>query len=191
MVTDGTVELEGYSYRTSSRFGSVVRVRIGNGMASVSGPRLDAPVYRVWLGVQAVLMALVAPLLMLAALRRRGRYALTALGVVGAHGAFGGFGAGCLWELQRLIDFGAGKQGSTASFPLSAVRDVRIGKGWARKGLSLIIMSYVPGINSMAEGLAVSFEAPDEQTGNDVVYALHMRTIEEAQALAAALGGGR
>ena len=53
----------------------------------------------------------------------------------------------------------------------------------------LLILPYVAGIKSMAEGYCVSFEAPDGETGQDVVYALHMRTPEDAQELAALLEG--
>lgn len=187
MSQEGT-DFEAFSYRTSSRYGSIVRVHVEGGSVSVTGPRLAAAPYRLWLGVRAALMTLVAPLVLLAAPRRRWRYAAAPLGVLALHGAVGGFGAGCLWELQKLIDFGAGKEGTTSTFPLGAVRDVRIGKGWSRNGLGLIILPYLPGIDSMAKGMAVSFEAPDEVTGGDVVYALHMRTTDDAAALAQALG---
>jgi len=65
-----------------------------------------------------------------------------------------------------------------------------VGRGWARKGLWLVIPPYVAGINRMAEGYAVSFEAPDGETHGDAVYALHMQTKEEAQALVRLLEGG-
>jgi len=45
----------------------------------------------------------------------------------------------------------------------------------------------VPDINAMSVGLCVSFEAPDEATGRDGIFALHMRTPADAQALAKAL----
>ena len=53
----------------------------------------------------------------------------------------------------------------------------------------LLILPYVAGINSMAEGYCVLFEAPDGETGQDVVYALHMHSTEDAQKLAALLEG--
>jgi phytoene dehydrogenase-like protein len=37
---------EGYSYRTSSRFGSRVQVSIGEGMVTVTGPRVGVFIYR-------------------------------------------------------------------------------------------------------------------------------------------------
>ena len=52
-----------------------------------------------------------------------------------------------------------------------------------------MIFPYVPGINAMSIGLCVSFEAPDEAAGGDGVFALHMRTPADAQALAQAFTG--
>ena len=65
-------------------------------------------------------------------------------------------------------------------------RDVRIGAGWARRGMWLLLLPYFKGIDAMAEGLAVSFVAPDG-TPSGGVYALHMHTPEEAQTLAGLL----
>jgi hypothetical protein len=112
--------------------------------------------------------------------------------LLAAHGAEGGFGAGCLWELLNLIAFGEGTPGETATFLLNAVRRVKVGRGWARRGMWLLILLYAAGINSMSEGYSVSFEAPDGVTGRQVDYALHMHTPEDAQALATLLveGGG-
>ena len=55
----------------------------------------------------------------------------------------------------------SGTAGVTISFPVSAVKDVKIGRGWARKGLWLVIPLYVAGVNKWAEGFCVSFEAPN------------------------------
>ena len=52
----------------------------------------------------------------------------------------------------------------------------------------LLILPYVAGINSLAEGFCVSFEAPDGETGRDVVFALHMQSPDEARRLAGLLG---
>ncbi len=45
----------------------------------------------------------------------------------------------------------------------------------------------MPAINKTAEGHTVSFEAPDGETGKDVVYALHKRMEDETQTLAVLL----
>ena len=94
-----------------------------------------------------------------------------------------------MWELANLISFGEGKRGDAATFPLSSVMDVRIGSGWARNGLWLVLLPYFSGIDRTAQGVCVNFEAPDGETGRDAVYALHMRAPEEAQALAKELTG--
>ena len=106
------------------------------------------------------------------------------LGLAIAHWGIGGVGAGCLWEWSNLAAFAVGTRGETISFPLSAVKDVRIGRGWARKDLWLVIPPFVPAVNQWAEGYCVSFEAPGGEDSGEVVYALHMRTQEDAQALA-------
>lgn len=186
-MAEKTASFEGYSYRTSARFGSRVWVTVNGGEVTVTGPRVPVPLYRLWVGVQAVLLALVAAALAGAVIRWDWRYLVAALAFLAAHAAAGGFGAGCLWEMMNLIAFGAGTRGDTMVFPLSAVKRVMIGRGWARHGMWLLILPYVGGIDSMAKGICVSFEAPDGATGHDAVYALHMRTPADAQALAAAL----
>ena len=111
------------------------------------------------------------------------RYLVLALALAVAHWGVGSFGAGCLWELANLTAFAEGKAGETTSFPVSTVKRVMIGRGWARNGLWLVIPPYIAGINQMAGEFVVSFEAPGGETGRDVVYALHMQTTEDAQAL--------
>ena len=55
--------------------------------------------------------------------------------------------------------------------------------GWARNGLWLAIPHIVPWLNKVSEGVCVSFEAPDGNTGRDVVFALMMQTPEDAETL--------
>ena len=88
---------------------------------------------------------------------------------------------GCL--LANLNAFVQCTIGQMATFSVHTVKRVKIGRGWARKGLWLVIPYVVPGINQVAEGYCVSFEAPDGETGKDAVYALHMQTQEDAQTL--------
>jgi len=115
-------------------------------------------------------------------------YLLLAVGLLAAHGMAGGFGAGGLWEMMNLISFGQGTLGETATFPVSAVKRIKIGPGWPRRGMRLLILPYVAGINGVSKGLCVSFEAPDGMTGRYVGYALHMRSPRDAQTLAGFLG---
>lgn len=188
-MTNTQTSLEAYSYRVSARFGSRVQVTVTDGMVSVTGPRLGLGLYRLWVGVQAVLLTLTILLVVMAAILWDWRYLAGAVVLLLAHLAAGGLGAGCLWELASLTAFIQGTKGETATFPLASVKRVKIGRGWARKGMGLLIFPYVGGINSMAEGFCVSFEAPDEAAGHDVVYGLHMATTEEAQTLARLLQG--
>jgi hypothetical protein len=59
-------------------------------------------------------------------------------------------------------------------FPVTSVKRVKIGPGWARNWLWLLILPYVAGINKMSEGHAVSFEAPAGDAPGDAAYAFHM-----------------
>lgn len=187
-MSDQVVTFEAYSYRVSARFGSRCQVTVGEGMVSITGPRLGLGIYRLWVTTQAVLLTLVVFALALAIILWNGWMLLGALALLLCHLAVSGFGAGCLWEMQDLTAFLKGSRGETVEFPVGEVQDVRIGAGWARRGMWLLILPYVAGINSMAQGHAVSFIAPDG-TPNDGIYALHLRTSEEAQALASLLGG--
>ncbi|MGA9348850.1 MAG: hypothetical protein WBW48_08600 [Anaerolineae bacterium] len=172
-----------YSYRTSSRFGSRVRVSVDGQTVSVTGPRVGVIIYRLWIAAQLVLFWAIVPVLLVAAVLWDWRYLVVALVLAIAHWAVSTFGAVCLWELENVKAFTAGTEGQTTTFAVSAVKRVTVGRGWARKGLWLVIAPYVAGINKMAEGYAVSFEAPAGERDEDMVYALHMQTKEEAQAL--------
>ena len=109
-MKDQKTTFEGYSYRTSARFGSRVQVSVEDGTASVTGPRVGVLAYRLWIGTQVVLFWLIVPVL-IAVVLRDWRYVFLALALLGAHWAIGGAGAGCLWELANLIAFMAGVQG--------------------------------------------------------------------------------
>ncbi len=174
---------EAYSYRTSSRFGSRVQVSIDDGVVTVTGPRVGRFTYRLWIVAQIILFWLIVPALLAAAVLWDWRYLALALALAVIHWAVGTFGAVSFWELANVNAFSEGSRGATVEFPLSAVKRVKIGRGWARNGLWLVIPLYIPGLNQMAEGYCVSFEAPDGETGRDGVYALHMQTKEIARSL--------
>lgn len=175
---------EAYSYRTSSRFGSRVKVSIVEGMVTVTGPRVGIFIYRLWIVAQVIVFWLIVPALLATVVLWDWRYLILALGLLVPHWAIGTFGAVSFWELANVNAFTEGTMGTTIEFPVSAVKRVKIGRGWARNGLWLVIPLYVPGLNQMAEGYCVSFEAPDGETGRKAVYALHMQTKEIAQSLA-------
>jgi hypothetical protein len=186
-MTERFSPFEAYSYRVSARFGSRVRLSIADGSVTITGPRVSLIVYRSWIAAQAVLLASAFVALVVALILWDWRGLVAALFLLLLHLAVSGFGAGCLWELANLIAFLEGTSGETASFPLDTVNRVRVGKGWARRGMWLLILPYVAGINRLAEGFCVSFEAPDGETSRKVVYALHMQTPEAARALAGLL----
>jgi len=188
-MTNQAMEFEGYSYRTSSRFGSRVRVSIEDETVSTTGPRVGVLAYRLWIAAQMVLFWSIVPALVAAVALWDWRCLVLALVLAVAHWGVGSFGAGCLWELVNLTAFAEGKAGETVAFPLDTVKRVMIGRGWARNGLWLVIPPYIAGINQMAGEFVVSFEALDGETGKDAVYALHMQTTKDAQALGRLLEG--
>ena len=189
-MSEGETVFEAYSYRTSCRFGSRVKVSVDEGTVIVTGPRVGVFIYRLWIATQVVVFWLIVPALLAAVILRGWRYLVLALALAVAHWALGTLGAVCFWELANVMAFTEGTMGETTTFPLSAVKRVQVGRGWARNGLWLVIPLYVPGLNRLAEGYCVSFEAADGDTGRDVVYALHMQTKEKARALAGLLRSG-
>jgi protein-S-isoprenylcysteine O-methyltransferase Ste14 len=80
-MKDQKTTFEGYSYRTSARFGSRVQVSVEDGTASVTGPRVGVLAYRLWIGTQVVLFWLIVPVL-IAAVLRDWRYVFLALALL-------------------------------------------------------------------------------------------------------------
>jgi hypothetical protein len=186
MVTEGQTSFDGYGYRTSSRFGSWTRITVEGDTVSVTGPRVGVLPYRLWLASQLLLLGLVVPAVLASVVTRDWRYLLLVPALLVLHWYVGVMGASGLWELANMAAIGSGHH--THTFPVGSVKRVKIGPGWARKGLWLVILPYVAGIDKMAAGHTVSFEAPAGDTRGDVVYAFHMNTEEEARQLAALLG---
>ena len=174
---------EGYSYRTNCRFGNRVKVSVDDGTVTVTGPRLGVLPYRLWIAVQLVLFWAIVPALLTALALWDWRYLALALALLLVHWAFSGLGAVVLWA---WVDVSAIANGSDplVSFPVGAVKRVKIGRGWARNGLWLVIPPYIPGLNAISEGRTVSFEAPDGEKDGDSVYAIYMRSEDDAQTLA-------
>jgi len=185
---ENNASFEVFGYRTSSRFASHLKVSVDNQTVSVTGPRVGVTVYRLWMALQAVLLALTVPTLIAAVVLWDWRYLITALALVFFYWIISAVGAVALWEFQNFMSFDRGGY-QTTSFPLSAVKRVKIGRGWARNGLWLILLPFIASLNKASEGRVVSFEAPDGDTGKDAVYAFYMRIEDDPQALARLLEG--
>jgi hypothetical protein len=186
-MTERRKGFDGYGYRTSSRFGSWTRIRVDGEKVSISGPRVRVLPYRLWLVSQLLVLALVVPAVLISVVVGDLQYLLLVPVLLVLHWYVGVMGAAGLWELANMTAIGSGHP--THTFPVSSVKRVKIGAGWARNGLWLVILPYVAGINKMAEGHTVSFEAPAGDTEGDAVYAFHMRNEQEARHLVTLLGG--
>jgi hypothetical protein len=181
MADDTSFEV--FGYRTSSRFASHLKVSVDSRTVWVTGPRVGVTIYRLWIALQAVLLVLTVPMLIAAVVLWDWRYLVTALVLVFFYWVISAVGAVALWEYQTFMAFDRGGY-QTTSFPLSAVKRVKIGRGWARNGLWLILLPFIVSLNKASEGRVVSFEAPDDDTGKDAVYAFYMRIEDDPQDLA-------
>jgi hypothetical protein len=170
---------EGYHYRTSSRFGSRVRIKIGDDNISITGPRIGPAIYRTWILTQSILLFLIIPAIIFPLALGKPVYLLLIIGILFLHYAISGTGAIILWEGANVMAFTDGKAGDTEIVRMVDIKDIRMGKGWERKGLWLVIPYVIPIINKVTEGLCISFEAPDSVTGKDVVYAFLLHSREE------------
>lgn len=179
----------GYAYRTSCRFADYIRLHIADGTVEVTGPRVPVPLYWFFIGSQLVAYGLIPASLLAAVLFGRGRFVLIALGLVLVHWIFSSVGAGLYPQLGAMQAIQEPGGYSRVSYPLASVRDVRIGKGWSRRGLAAVILPFVGGIDMMAAGHGVSWEAPDPTSGRYAVYTFHAYDEAEAREVAEALGG--
>ena len=108
-------------------------------------------------------------------------FGLIILALLFLHYAISGTGAIILWEGANVAAFTNNQKGDTETFKIADIKDIRIGKGWERKGLWFVIPYVIPMNNKISEGLCVSFEAPDSITGKDVVYAFLLHSKEETK----------
>jgi len=184
VVPEDARVFDGWSYRVGARFAGRVRIAVYEDRVAVGGPRVPRPLYEAWMWVQGLLLALVAPALVAAVVALDWRWLVTAIALLMVSLAISGGGAG-LWPGlgEVLHDKGYLK---ALEFPRSSVREVDIGKGWAKGGLEVVLLPYRAGIDKLAEGLAVSFFAPDE-FGREVRFAMDMYTPERARELAGLL----
>ncbi len=183
-VPEGAQVFDGWAYRVTARFAGRVRIAVYEDRVAVAGPRVPRGLYQVWIWVQGLLLALVPPAAVAAIVDLDWRWLVAAIGmwVVSFGISFGGAG---LWPGlgEVLHDKGYFK---ALEFPRASVRQVDIGKGWAKGGMEVVLLPYKAGVDKMAEGLAVSFYAPDEH-GREVRFAMDMYTPEHARELADAL----
>lgn len=185
---EANTSFEVFGYRTSSRFASHLKVSIGDKTVSVTGPRVGINVYRLWIALQAFFVALVVPLLILSIVLWDWRFLVAAIAALLIYWFISAVGAVALWEFQTFISFDRGGYQST-SFPINSIKRVKIGRGWARNGLWLILLPFVAGLNKASEGRAVSFEAPDGETGKDAVYVFYTSINDDPNVLAKLLEG--
>ena len=119
---------EGYSYRTSCRFGSRVKVSVDGETVSVTGPRVGVFTYRLWFSIQLVLLWLIPPVLLAGVPLWDWRYLVLASGTRRRPHPFGVIGVASFWELAIVSAVQSGSD-QGVSFPLSAVKRVKIGHG--------------------------------------------------------------
>jgi hypothetical protein len=185
-VPEGARVLDGWAYRVGARFAGRVRIAVYEDRVVVAGPRVPRGLYQVWVWAQGLLLALVLPAVCAAILSLDWRWLVTAVGIwiVSFAISFGGAG---LWPgLGEVLT----EQGyfKALEFPRAFVREVDVGKGWAKGGWEVVLFPYKAGVDKMSEGLAVSFFAPDEH-GREVRFALDMYTREYARELSELLAG--
>jgi len=191
-VRPGAAECEpgvvtAYHYRTSSRFGEYVQLRVAEGVLRISGRRLDTGTYTFFIGLQVLLMALAPAALVSSAVSGTWWMALAgAVSFVAFFPASAAMAAG-LWEGPGIAACQEPATLPRIEFPLEAVGDIRLGPGWSRNRLGWVVWPFVKPIDALAAGHAVSFEAPDPVTGRRVVYAMHFYNTEEAAQFVEAL----
>lgn len=181
----GAHSYDSFAYRVPARFAGRTRIVVDGGKVSVAGPRVSAGLYRFWIWLQALVLALVPAAIVAALVKLDWRWAGAALGVFVLWFVISSAGAVAWPGMGELDWIGAGRF-KAVEFRVAAVHDVKIGEGWADGGIDLVQLPIKGGIDAMAKGHAVSFTAPDED-GYDVRYALHVPSAEDAASLAGLL----
>lgn len=193
----------GYSYRTSSRFGSHVEIEVVDGAVTVTGRRIGRGTRDAWVGAQAGLMTLLlVRILQRLSGRRRTHITRTFL----AEFLVASFGALLLWwpadrgpggllegDTPEQRDSGAAiarRSYSSWTFPLTAVSDVRLTPWYSRRGLWFIAWPWqLPSLLFPWDPREVVFEVPvdDEAPREKLVFAIALGSAEEAAGLFEAL----
>lgn len=181
----GAKAYEAYSYRVPGRFAGRVRVVVADGTVSIAGPRVPAVLYQVWIWLQALLLALVPAAVVATLFKLEWRWVWATLGLVFVWWLVSCAGAVAFPGIGEL-DWLAKGRFKAVEFPLDAVRDVKLGKGWSDGGIDVVLLPIKGGIDAMSEGHAVSFSAPDDN-GLLVRYAVSLPATADAQELAGVL----
>lgn len=171
---------DGWAYRVGARFAGRVRIAVYADCVAVAGPRVPRGLYQLWMWVQGLLLALVPPAAVAAIIMLDWRWLVAAIVIfiVSFGISFGGAG---LWPgLGEVMN----EKGyfRALEFPRASVREINIGKGWAKGGLEVVLLPYKAQVDKMAEGRAVSFFAPDEY-GREVRFAVDVYSEEDAHEL--------
>jgi hypothetical protein len=199
-MADTTRYFSGYSFRTSSRFGSNVEISVGDGVVTVTGRRIPRWQRDAWIGMQAGLGTLILTRFLF---RRRGvaravfwQWVVAAFGALllwwpserGPRGLVHGVSPDFRAEGTEMAAAGY----SSWAFRLGDVSDVRVTPWYSRRGLwyaawlwNLAILAFPGHDRVVVFDVVVSDESPREQA----VFAIQMDSAEEAEALAAALRG--
>jgi hypothetical protein len=178
---------DGFSYRLTARYAGRVRIVVRDDAVTVAGPRAPRTLYVLWIWLQGITLALVPPALVLAAVKLDWRALVLAIGIAVVSVLIMAIGAGVWPGMGETLFVGEGRFDAT-EIPLDAVRNVTIGENWARDGMRLVIAPYAPGIDALAAGRAVCFNAPDGE-GRDASWGIHMLSEEDANELYRLLGG--
>lgn len=187
--TDDAGATTAYHYRVTGRFGYYVKMHVENGTVSMSGARLSPGAYAFFIGGTVLLAMLAAVALLAAALYLDWRWLLAAAGMALGWFLFSMVCAAGLYSLPDSAAMTAPGTYDKVTFPVSAVRDVKVGPGWDRQGIGFVIFPVVKGVDSLAKNGTVSFLAPDPTTKRYVTYAVLTYTEQEAAELARTLRG--
>ncbi|MDI6901664.1 MAG: hypothetical protein QMC79_08245 [Anaerosomatales bacterium] len=184
--TAGQHVFDAWSYRVQARYAGRVRVVVDDSTISVAGPRAPFGLYRIWIWLQAITLALVAPALAWAAVKLDWRMLLVAVGLVLVSTAVMAIGAG-VWPGMGELPLVAEGHFEATEFDLASVTDVSVGE-WATDGMPVVLFPYKAGIDQIAADRTVTFSAPDG-FGHHVRYALQMYSVADAEALISLLEG--
>jgi hypothetical protein len=171
---------DGWAYRVGARFAGRVRIAVYDDRVAVAGPRVPRSLYQLWIWAQGLSLALVPPAAIAAIIRLDWRWLVTTIVIFIVSFGISSGGAGLWPGLGELFN----EKGyfKALEFPRASVREINIGKGWAKGGLEVVLFPYKAQVDKMSEGLAVSFFAPDEY-GREVRFAMDVYSEEDAHEL--------